>query len=1147
MAKNWEERVSKTIEKVTGSTIQVGSALSKAKEKTRSLLQKSTYWSAVFVIGFASAATIMHLSGVPVFEAAEAGTPTVLAVILGNMFYYAIIVPIGMFTIVVAFVLQVLITYPYGAFWNSSIIGSGTPQGFVNVNAVIVGWKIVRDVSNIFFALILVIIALATTLRIKAYEWKALLPKFFLMAILINFSKSIAGVFTDLATVAMATFAGSFAKTLSIAIITGFGVSDVTELGKVADKEEGLTVSDNNGFATLFFAYIAAAVMTMVMFVVLVVFSLMLIFRIIMLWFLIVLSPLAYITRILPQTQKYSSQWWEMFGRYVLVGPLVAFFLWLTLSITFGTTEDTADIAATDQVVGSPLAIGFDASADADNAAEVAGTIGKLPPDTGMYTATSPNELANFAIGIMMLMASLKLISQMAQEFGGVLGKAQEGAFSLGKSLLRKPGRIMQSKGATWGQGDEGALGGTKRFLGGIGTVLGTTAFQPAKFVSSLVAGQVAASQAKEKSAKQLAHDRLESMRGGNVTDGEKAPNALTRMVAAVASAGTDGQKFAEEYASAGGAWRMAKLFWANTAGGMTGDIAQSKEDADAAEAALKYENEEMVTADEAEERREGLELDNEKQKRLNDQIDGVNTLDTNKNSVSDAIINGLLPKIMERVAAMNAAGDTDGASALESLGNDVSSVVGSGGTLDAANLRQAMDHFGVNTGDINTAQRRGLENADLDLSAPEVASVVQQIMNNLQDELKRLQDGGHTEMAGKVKNQIDELAAKSSGDPKKNGGNSIMTMEALLSRFNGSGSKDTQDRRQGKYASALAQAMIAERDSTAGKIGSTIKLLENAGFDTVIGADGTGTVSGAATNLTTDAERARLKDEMSAAQTRRNGLSAEHAGLQAGMSYHGRAARAAAVNEELQKLQDVKSTDELMPFMNKAISQNDPYMTEAVIRRITQNGDENEIFQGAMAYLLQKQKKSKEHISKFATSGAEGMETFRKEIMVKKLGMTDAGSITVMNDVSFIAEKEGHLGVARKYTMKGGKWKINDEKTRNEIVAGEKAKMSPKNFSEWNRLAWGQETGMDRKFELTEASKEMLRASGNDMAQQLSWDKMNSNAKQNLSDPRIVRELRAAGVDTAFCNRLDVYHRTVGRYQGSGSGNGAGRLSRSS
>src|SRR3989344_2666981 len=70
---------------------------------------------------------------------------------------------------------------------------------FINAPAVIKGWVLVRDVANMAFLIIFIAIAFATILGIEKYEYKQLLPKLLIMAVLVNFSRTICGIIIDAA------------------------------------------------------------------------------------------------------------------------------------------------------------------------------------------------------------------------------------------------------------------------------------------------------------------------------------------------------------------------------------------------------------------------------------------------------------------------------------------------------------------------------------------------------------------------------------------------------------------------------------------------------------------------------------------------------------------------------------------------------------------------------------------------------------------------------------------------------------------------------------------------------------------------------------------------------------------------------------
>ncbi|MBI2054685.1 MAG: hypothetical protein HYT39_01145 [Candidatus Sungbacteria bacterium] len=68
-------------------------------------------------------------------------------------------------------------------------------SGFItSVEAVKIGWGVARDVANMFFIIILIIVALATIFDLETFNVKSVLPRLITIALLINFSLII-GVF----------------------------------------------------------------------------------------------------------------------------------------------------------------------------------------------------------------------------------------------------------------------------------------------------------------------------------------------------------------------------------------------------------------------------------------------------------------------------------------------------------------------------------------------------------------------------------------------------------------------------------------------------------------------------------------------------------------------------------------------------------------------------------------------------------------------------------------------------------------------------------------------------------------------------------------------------------------------------------------
>src|SRR3989344_578078 len=83
---------------------------------------------------------------------------------------------------------------------NTAINTALDPNWF-QVPAVLDAWRLIRDFVNIWFILILLIIAIGTILRAQSYQAKKLLPTLIMVALVINFSMPITGFIIDISNI----------------------------------------------------------------------------------------------------------------------------------------------------------------------------------------------------------------------------------------------------------------------------------------------------------------------------------------------------------------------------------------------------------------------------------------------------------------------------------------------------------------------------------------------------------------------------------------------------------------------------------------------------------------------------------------------------------------------------------------------------------------------------------------------------------------------------------------------------------------------------------------------------------------------------------------------------------------------------------
>ncbi len=198
---------------------------------------------------------------------------------------------------------------------------------FTDNPVVNIGWTTVRDFTNMFFILILVIIALGTSLRIKEYEIKKILPTLILIAVLINFTPVICGFIIDASNITMNTFLEGELTS-----------ADFDEFGKTIDAEIALISKDvkagvkiQRAIMLILFNFVGAFVFLL--------YCLLFIIRYIALWILVIFSPIAFFCYILPQTKGVWSAWWKQFTQWCIIGIIGAFFIYLTGAVIYGISE----------------------------------------------------------------------------------------------------------------------------------------------------------------------------------------------------------------------------------------------------------------------------------------------------------------------------------------------------------------------------------------------------------------------------------------------------------------------------------------------------------------------------------------------------------------------------------------------------------------------------------------------------------------------------------------------------------------------------------------------------------------------------------------------------------------------------------------
>ena len=325
-------------------------------------------------------------------------------------------------------------------------------NGFATAPAVQIGWTIVRDVANMFFVVVLLAVAIGTILRVESYNFKRLLPKIIIMAVLVNFSLVIAGLILDAAQVVMLSFVAAFAPVADAGGLSGeanlvnlLNIQDIMQFNAQNSKETSFW----GALVTALLAVILMAIALMVIVVMLVIFLI----RIIMIWMLLVLSPMAFVLMAFPQGQRYASQWWQKFSQYVIVGPVLAFFLWLTFAIINPGAQTPNKTFGIDLANEQFTQEQGDAIIRGSGATDVIGSLERERTEIGVanknneYSLVSskvanPAGMGQFIIAIGMLLASMMITQQLSVAGGGLAGGVVNKVRQAGLVPLQKMGQL---------------------------------------------------------------------------------------------------------------------------------------------------------------------------------------------------------------------------------------------------------------------------------------------------------------------------------------------------------------------------------------------------------------------------------------------------------------------------------------------------------------------------------------------------------------------------------------------------------------------------------------------------------------------------------------------------------------------------------
>lgn len=258
-----------------------------------------------------------------------------------------------------------------------------------NIKAVDLGWQLTRDLSNMFFIFMLLVIAIATILRLEKYGAKQLLAGLIVMAILVNFSLVIARTVVDASNLLGITFMRAvypiditIGRVLEINKLKSPGAgsppaqanptfqvaSDVPSAvlkGNAAifpPKQDPLQRALGKSANSLdqqvgeFFIQSIEFIFQLTAAYVFLALGILYIVRTVALILIFVLAPFGFVFFALPATRTYAQQWWTQLFNWSFFFPASAFLLYI--AITWGFQMANFNIQG-NQILNTALAFNY--------------------------------------------------------------------------------------------------------------------------------------------------------------------------------------------------------------------------------------------------------------------------------------------------------------------------------------------------------------------------------------------------------------------------------------------------------------------------------------------------------------------------------------------------------------------------------------------------------------------------------------------------------------------------------------------------------------------------------------------------------------------------------------------------------------------
>lgn len=197
---------------------------------------------------------------------------------------------------------------------DTKLIGTGSDSATYNA------WKIMRDIANVAFviAFLVIIFSQLSSIGLDNYGIKKLLPKIIIAAILVNVSYIICQIAVDISNI------------LGFSLKSLFdGLGSYMQTPETADDKSVSILGSTALIGGILIGGVSLALAISVpvlisAFFALIVIVIILLARTALIVLLIVISPLAFVAYLLPNTEEYFTKWRKTFTALLLVFPIIS-------------------------------------------------------------------------------------------------------------------------------------------------------------------------------------------------------------------------------------------------------------------------------------------------------------------------------------------------------------------------------------------------------------------------------------------------------------------------------------------------------------------------------------------------------------------------------------------------------------------------------------------------------------------------------------------------------------------------------------------------------------------------------------------------------------------------------------------------------